>query len=90
MDPGFFPHADVFAQAHIGEDLTVNQFWDVRSDVCLCSSASSALKRNWIHFGCLFLRWRFKYATINKDPDGFSAHGVLFGLIEKTVKSHYP
>lgn len=36
MDPGFFPSADVFAEAHIGEDLTVNQCWDVKSDVCLC------------------------------------------------------
>lgn len=50
MDPSCSPNADVFAEAHISEDLTVNQCWDVRSDVYLCFSASSALKRNWIFF----------------------------------------
>lgn len=55
MNPSCSPNADVFAEAHVSEDLIVNQYWDVRSDVYLCFSTSSALKRNWIYFGCLFL-----------------------------------
>lgn len=55
MNPGYSPDADVIAEAHISEDLTVNQFWDVRSDVNLCFSASSVLRRNWLYFGCLYL-----------------------------------
>ena len=51
MYPSCSSNADVFVEAHIGEDLTVNQYWDVRSDVTLCFSASSAWKRNWIYFG---------------------------------------
>lgn len=55
MSPSCSPDADAFAEAHVSEDLAVNQCWDVTSDACLCLSASSALKRNSIHFGCLFL-----------------------------------
>lgn len=58
MNPCCFPNADVFAEAHISEDLTVNQYWDVRSDVYLCFVlflASSALKSNWIYLRCLSL-----------------------------------
>lgn len=36
------------AEPHIGEDLAVNQCWDVRSDCILWFLASSALERNWI------------------------------------------
>lgn len=50
MSPSCSPDADVCAEAHVSEDLTVNQCWDVSSDVHLCVSASSALKRNWILF----------------------------------------
>lgn len=56
MSPSCSPDADVFVEAHTSEDVTVNQHWDVRSDGNLCFSASSALRRNWIYFGCLFLR----------------------------------
>ena len=31
--PSCSSNADVFVEAHISEDLTVNQCWDVRSDV---------------------------------------------------------
>lgn len=33
MDPSCSSNADVFAEAHVSEDLTANQCWDVRSDV---------------------------------------------------------
>lgn len=55
MNPRCFPNADVFAEAHVSEDLAVNQCWHVRSDVYLCFLASSALKRNWIYLGYLSL-----------------------------------
>lgn len=35
MNPGCSPKVDVFAEAHVSEELTVNQCWDVRFDVCL-------------------------------------------------------
>ncbi len=55
MNASSSPDADVFAEAHVSEGLAVNQSWDVTSDGCLCLMASSALKRNSTHFGCLFL-----------------------------------
>lgn len=53
MSPSCSPDADVLADAHVSDDLTVNQCWDVSSDVQLCFSASSAMKRNWILFWML-------------------------------------
>lgn len=44
MNPSCSPDAGVFADAHASEDLTVNQCWDVRSDVNLCFLASSAFE----------------------------------------------
>lgn len=39
MDPSLSSNAGVFAGGHFSEDLTVNQCWDVRSDVkCVFSS----------------------------------------------------
>ncbi len=35
MNPSFSLNADVFAEAHLSEDLTVNRCRDVRSDVYL-------------------------------------------------------
>jgi len=61
-------HMQESTEAHVSDDLTVNQSWNVTSDVCLCLSEPPALKRNWIYLGCLVferVRWQFKYATIN-------------------------
>lgn len=55
INPSCSSNAGVFVEAYVSEDLAVNQCWDVRSDVYLCLSASSASKSNWIYFGCLFL-----------------------------------
>lgn len=52
VNPCFSPDADVFAAAHISEDLAVNQHWDVRCDVRVLA-ATSALRRNGSHFRCL-------------------------------------
>jgi len=67
MSPSFSPDAEVFAVAHVSEELTVNQCWDVSSDVHFVFSASSAVKRNWIFFLIVLeqVRWKIKYATIN-------------------------
>lgn len=52
VNPRVSPDADVCAEAHISEDLAVNQHWDVRCDVRVLA-ATSALKRNRSHFRCL-------------------------------------
>lgn len=49
VSPCFSSDADVFADAHISEDLTVNQHWDVRCDVRVLVAAST-LRRNGSHF----------------------------------------
>lgn len=49
VNPRFSPNAVVSAEAHVSEDLAVNQCWDVGCDVCVLV-ATSALKRNWSHF----------------------------------------
>lgn len=79
MNPCCFPNADVFAEAHISEDLAVNQHWDARSDVYLCFFGIFCFEEKLDLFGMLVferVRRLFKYATINKVSDGFSV-GIL-------------
>lgn len=50
MSPNFSLHAGVCAEAHVSEDFTVNQSWNVTSDVYVCLSAPPASERSWIYF----------------------------------------
>lgn len=88
VSPCFSPDVDVSAEAHVSEDLAVNQHWDVRCDVGVLVP-TSALGRNGSHFRCPSAsEWgHFKYATINRLWRSFFLCRVFSCLCDDNVLS---